>query len=382
MKVNLRILVVLSLMLLAQTIGRAQEPERIIRTGHPKDFIEVAFSPGSKTLVGAGKNWTKLWDASTGKELHSLDRGGHILFSRDGKILAISSQGKTTLHDVRTGKVLHLLNGYAGAFSPDDKILATMAEKEITLWEVKTGRQRLLIKGTRWKSGSVRFAFGGRTVGAIDWEPNNAGMKFFDVRSGEQLRTLPAGNIYALSPDGKIWASETDISKIKLWEIATGKELRTLTGYFFYVDRMAFSPDGKILASGITENLPGNQGVGIALWNVETGKRLRTLTAFLLGAGGPIAFSPDGKILAGQIISTIQVCEVDTGKELLKLQYPSFDHISDSPIAFSPDGRFLATAEGDGLIKLWNIATLRGLRPPKTSSADTCKARYALSQIA
>src|SRR2546428_10109630 len=112
---------------------------------------------------------------------------------------------------------------------------------------------------------------------------------------------------------------------------------------------MAVSPDGKILASGITDAPgAGKQEVGIALWDVETGKRLRTLTAFLLGAGGPIAFSPDGKILAGQIISTIQVCEVDTGQELLKLQYPSFDHISDSPIAFSPDGRFLATAEADG----------------------------------
>jgi len=166
---------------------------------------------------------------------------------------------------------------------------------------------------------------------------------------------------------------------------------------------MAFSPDGRILASGITENLPGNQGVGIALWDVETGKRLRTLTAFESGFGGPIAFSPDGEVLAGQIIMTIQVCEADTGRELLKFQHPSFRDLSYPPLEFSPDGRFLATAEGDGLIKLWNIATLRGLRPPKTSSAacdrffrdrflevrgriqssaDTCKARYALSQIA
>ena len=166
MKLNFRIPVILSLLLVARTVALAQEPERIIQTAHPKDFIEVAFSPGSKILVGAGKNWTKFWDVRTGKEFRSLDRGGHILFGRDGKVLAISSQGKTTLHNVRTGKVLHLLNGYAGAFSPDDKILATMDEKEITLWDVKTGRQRLLIKGTRWKSGSVRFAFGGRTVGA------------------------------------------------------------------------------------------------------------------------------------------------------------------------------------------------------------------------
>jgi WD40 repeat protein len=370
MKLNLRIPFVLSLLLIARTVALTQEPERVIQTAHPGDFTEVAFSSDSKILVGAGANWTKFWDVKTGKEFRSLASGGHILFSRNGRVLAVSSQGRTELRDVHTGKVLHLLNGYAGAFSPDDKILATMAEEEITLWDVKTGRQRLLIKGTRWKSGSVRFAFGGRTVGAIDWVSDNVGMKFFDVRSGEELRTLPAGNICALSPDGKIWASETDIRRIKLWDVGTGKELRTLTGYFFYVDRMAFSPDGKTLGSGITNGLSanGNHEVGIALWDVSTGKRLRTLTAFDLGAGGPIAFSPDGEVLAGQIISTIQVCEVDTGKELLKLQYPSLENLYRVPIAFSPDSRFLATADGDGLIKLWNIATLRGLRTRKKAN--------------
>src|SRR5947209_12044064 len=105
MKINLRILMVLSLMLLAQTIGRAQEPERVIQTAHPKDFIEVAFSPDSKILVGAGASWTKLWDSRTGKELRSLDSGGQILFSRNGRVFAVSSHGRTELRDVHTGKV-------------------------------------------------------------------------------------------------------------------------------------------------------------------------------------------------------------------------------------------------------------------------------------
>ena len=223
MKVNLRIPVALSLLLILQTVDHAQEPERLIRTRHPKDFVEVAFSPDSNILLGAGANWTKLWDARTGKELRSLDSGGHILFSGNGRVLAVSSRGRTELRDVHTGKVLHLLKGDAGVFSPDDKILATVAEKEITLWDVKTGRQRLSIKGNSWKLGSVCFASGGRTVGGIDQVPGNYGMKFFDVRSGEQLRTLPAGNIYALSPDGKIWASGIPIREIKLWDVATGK---------------------------------------------------------------------------------------------------------------------------------------------------------------
>jgi len=288
MKINLRIPFVLGLLLIARTVALAQEPERVIQTAHPKDFIEVAFSPDSKILVGAGANWTKFWDARRGKELHSLDRGGHILFSRDGKILAISSLGKTTLWDVRTGKVVHMLDGYVGPFNPDGKILATVAETEITLWDVKTGRQRLLIKGTRWKSGSVRFAFGGRTVGAIDWEPNNVGMKFFDVRSGEQLRTLPAHNIYALSRDGKIWASETDISSIKLWDVATGKEQRRLNDHKGVITGLVCTDGNRVVTSSHDRTF--------RVWVFDGGKELLRITADVFANG--ISLSPDGKIEA------------------------------------------------------------------------------------
>src|ERR1700687_6211917 len=108
MKINFRILVVVSLLLIAQMVAQAQEPERVIQTAHPKDFIEVAFSPNSKILVGTGANWTKFWDVKTDKELRSLDSGGHILFSGNGRVLGVSSHVRTELRDVHTGKVLHL----------------------------------------------------------------------------------------------------------------------------------------------------------------------------------------------------------------------------------------------------------------------------------
>src|SRR5260370_13439812 len=90
MKVNLRIPFVLGLMLLAQTIDWAQERERIIRTGHPGEFIEVAFSPDGRILAGAGPRWSKLWDVRTGKELRSLASGGHTLFQCNTQTLPVS----------------------------------------------------------------------------------------------------------------------------------------------------------------------------------------------------------------------------------------------------------------------------------------------------
>ncbi len=156
----------------------------------------------------------------------------------------------------------------------------------------------------------------------------------------------------AFSPDGKILASGSYDNTIKLWDVASGKELRTLSGHSSIVKMVAFSPDGHILASGSSIDT-------IKLWNVESGKELRTLKGDFWHVH-PALFSPDGKMLAFRSSDqTIRLWDVASGKELRTLSGHSK---SISSIAFSPDGETLATGSGDSTIKLWEVESGKELR--------------------
>jgi WD40 repeat protein len=146
----------------------------------------------------------------------------------------------------------------------------------------------------------------------------------------------------AFSSDGKTIASGSADSTIKLWNLE-GKELWTLTGHSKGVLSIAFSPDRKTIASGSYDNT-------IKLWNLE-GKELRTLSGHSNRVRS-IAFSPDGKTVASSSDDkTIKLWNMK-GKELWTLLGDSYGVNS---VAFSPDGTTIASGSDDKTIKLWNL---------------------------
>ncbi len=164
-----------------------------------------------------------------------------------------------------------------------------------------------------------------------------------------QLKTTLEGHTdlvwsVAFSPNGKILASASWDETVRLWSVDTSKLLHTLRGHTDVVNGIAFSPDGNTLASGSWDGT-------IRLWNPRNGKLKRTLTEHRGGVTS-VAFSPDGETLAsGSADQTIRLWNTTTWK--LEKTFRGHTDVVDT-IAFSPDGAILASGSRDATIRLWN----------------------------
>jgi eukaryotic-like serine/threonine-protein kinase len=331
--------------------------------GHSERIWCVTFSPDGKTLASAGRDGSvKLWSPTLKQDWQALPVDGArvtaaAVSARTGALALGKADGNVELrqaHGLAIADILPRQNSFAAvalAFSPDGLRLAVQdADGTVVLWELGKRRPRLLRQGTIPGGATLSFSADGRTLASLT---RGGPVQFWDAATGEAA-PLPAvetqeWTCLAYSPAGGLLAAATTHDfDLVLYDLRTGRRRLTLAGHKALVLCLAFSADGKTLASGGMDQTA-------KLWDVETGRE--KVGGFLGHADAvtTVAIHPNGKtVVTGGVDHTVRLWAAGTGQELATLP-PHAGRVH--AVVFTPDGNALITAADAAApdeVRLWS----------------------------
>jgi RNA polymerase sigma factor (sigma-70 family) len=393
-----------------QTVAAAGDSVRLydVATGKerlriPRQAVGLSFSADGKVLTGAVMGAIYRWDPAAGQSLTPMAGDScvdHLLASGDGRLIVSGGQdGDTHIWDAATGahfKQLRTSPERGLALSPDGRFLVWPAEDETVKFE-ETGKPGWIHTGNRLRlydigadqfinrfpgfkgdAEDLSFTPDGKTLVTVDHR--DGGVRVWDAASGKEQRFFRCDcatgakeaeySVWStrLSPDGKTLAVTYQggsnrggffsVHSVKLWDMATGKQLHELLGHAGYVEGLAFSPDIRILVTGSQAlsafaqgelNRPVNQ---LYVWDVASGKRVPALPDGLPDGAVCIAYGQDGrKVATANETGTIKIWEVATWKVRAELRGHR-DRVNS--LTFTTDGRLLSGGL-DTTVLVWDM---------------------------
>lgn len=368
-------------------------------TKHREEIVTLAFSPDGKMLLSGSKDGTiRAWDTTTGQQQYICT--GHV---SDVKDIAASAEGNTLISvhrdedmlikwDINTGHPFS--SSFFGLKSPGtvsqnaNKFVVRTFRRKIQLWDTAKVRLRYNLNGHGYPSEylSLVSAFSPDEkmvavttseyqIGTIHlWDIANpsktAWGRIFNSKSIQPIHTFQGNQqevkALAFSPNGKILASCGDGLEINLWSTETGDKLITLRGDRSSIYNLAFSPDGNMLASA-------DYSI-IYLWDLTdltTAKLVRKINTH--STYPDILFSPDGRTLVSEGQGRIRLIDPKSGTFLsMHTRHPDgLTSRGNSKLIFLQDGKTLAGAGWDGTILLWDWERIFSFISEKPLSPDT-----------
>ena len=273
-----------------------RESKALVRTltGHTRHIPACAVSPNGTWIVSASAdNNLKVWDATTGQELHTMT--GHTSWVQ------------------------------GCAVTPDNKRIISACVKSLKIWDAASGQELRTIQtgNTDWSMGNTVFCAvspdGTWIVSGSEDRNEDKTLKIWDMASGQELHTLTGHTGWprscAVSPDGS-WIVSASVDKtLRIWDTASGQELRILTGHTGKVEACAISPDGSWIVSASSDNT-------LKIWDAASGRELRTLTGHT-DEVQRCAVSPDGLwIVSASLDKTIRIWDAASGQRAAKACRP------------------------------------------------------------
>ena len=350
--------------------------EQIVESwpGHTSLAYSLAYLSAENLLVsGDYDGKVRLWQSAppVPENLTPPHRQGvvSLAFTPEGsRLISQSRDGELRLWQVDDDRLLEAhdkLSPWAIALglAPDGKSLAYCADKQVVgFWDLDNRLTRSRLPSHREPIHCLAYSPDGRIlavgggVAQTLWPGEPTDLRLWDVETGELRHQLPGNRrlvrCLAFSPDGRLLATGGSDRLVLIWDVATGKQLRTIrTESLFNVVCLTFSPDGGTLTFGTHDG-------SLWLFDLRGDTPLRPITG-QDGTVWAVAYSPDGKSLAaafGQFVqgaderATIKLWDTATTELKLRLTCESGPPQS---LVISPDGQVLAAGFNDGSIRLW-----------------------------